>query len=186
MCIFNICKRKDGSILMGGILLIAIIIPFFIFAFESATLLILKEKTQNIADNIASASIMELDENWIRIGVIRIDEKNANKLANRIFNESYSFVKKDSLYFDTFDMKVSALNKNGDRFVYNGNEIKYKDSPSLIVVTELKLKDSMIFYKDVKISSLSKSRVYRDGRVIDIIACLLTGRYDDCLKFENR
>lgn len=184
-------SKKDGSVIIGALLIIAIIIPFFIFAYEMATLIVLKEKAQNIADNISLSSVLEIDEFEIRERNLKIDETKAKETAKKVFNESYSYINKDSTYLKIPQLEVYILNEHKDSLTIEDYTVSFKKYPILVVYTELQLKNKMIFFKDTKIKNISKSQVYS---VVDLKKMekdemeniTLKQIYNDLLRFENR
>lgn len=155
----NRLKKKDGAIVMGALLIIALLIPFFVFSYETVTLLILKEKSQNIADNIASSAVLEvdIDLNILKSSTVKIDKTKAINTANLVFQESYKNISSDSIYFNKPKLEVYVLNNPGESCTILDKTISYENNPAVVVYTELTFKNKLIFYKDIKIRSMSRS-----------------------------
>lgn len=192
----NKLREKDGSVIMGALLIFALLIPFFVFSYETATLLILKEKSQNIADNIASSAILEVDMDLLKSNDLKINKSKAINTANRIFEESYKNITSKSIYLNKPELEIFVLNNPGESCSVLGQTIYYEENPSVVIYTELSFKNDMIFYKDIKVRSVSRGRVNSTiddhidhlGCIGGILLRLIPSKYlyNRFLEFENR
>lgn len=137
-------KEKKGSIVIGMMLLVIVIIFLFVFAYETALLLITKQKSDNIAKNISSSLILNIDKDKaVRHGIIDIDKEKGEQIAQKILDESYA--KSDIFTEPTMEI------------TYKNNDFNEVHST---VTTSFKLKKNMVFYKNTVISSRSEYRAY--------------------------
>lgn len=139
-------KEKKGSIIIGMMFLIIAIVFLFVFAYETALLLITKQKSDNIAKNISSSLILNIDKNKaVRQGIIDIDKEKGEQIAQKILDESYA--KSDIFTEPTMEI------------TYENNAFNEVHST---VTTSFKLKKNMVFYKDTKINSKNEYRAYTE------------------------
>lgn len=144
----KLLRNKKGSIFIGMLLVISVIIPFFIFTYESAILYSTKNRLDSISKNITSSAILMLDEEkTINFGMLSIDNEGAKYVANKIFDESLSSIKSNSHYFNNPTINFTAE---------NGNDESVNAEVELVI----KLKRDFVFFKDISIVSKSYSRAY--------------------------
>lgn len=137
-------KKKEGSIIIGLMILVLIVITMFVFAYEVAILFIAKEKNDSIAKNMSSSLILNIDEYKARQGVIDIDRSRGEYIVKKIKEESYP---KELSIFDSPLVDIDYSNNSP-------NEIK------VTIITELPLKDDLVFFKDISIKSKSEHIAY--------------------------
>lgn len=136
-------KSKEGSIIIGLMLLVSIIILLFAFAYETALLFIAKNKSDNVTQNISSSLILNIDKNKAKKGIIDINKIEGEKIAEKILKNSY----KKSSIFEKPLIGFAYINKNQ-------NEVQ------VTVTIQLPLKKQLIYFKNVTIKSQSRYRVY--------------------------
>lgn len=174
-------KKQDGSMIIGWLLLTTILIAFFIFAYESALLFIEKEKLQNIADNISSAAILEIDEREFENGELQIHETNALLSTNRLLDETFKDGEKP--YTELY-----VLNNDGDKVLIEDTEFQFKENPSVIFFIKSKSNRDYAFFKETEINVVSRSQVYSTVNLkeFDFKSVDKKTFYNNILKFENR
>lgn len=81
-------RDRKGFVSLFVMLLLASMLPLWLFSLaELQYLYMMKDRAQQIADRMAEAAIQEIDEEaWSR-HEIKIDEKAAKEIANRLFEE---------------------------------------------------------------------------------------------------
>lgn len=145
-------RKKEGSIMIGIMFLVLLIIITFVFGYEVGLLLIAKDKNDSIAKNMSSSLILNIDKERIRQGIVDIDRFEGESIVRKIKEESYS---KQSKIFDEPVVDISYSN-NGP------NEVE------VIVTTELPLKNDLVFFKDISIKSRSRHRAYIETELGEI------------------
>lgn len=141
----NKIKRKEGSIIIGLMFLILVVIIMFVFAYEVAILLIIKDKSDNIVKNMSSSLILNIDKEKVRQGIVDIDRVEGESIVKKIKEESYPEL---SMFKDPL-VNIN-YNNNGP------NEVE------VVVAIELPLKNDLIFFKNINIKSRSQHRAYSD------------------------
>lgn len=160
-------EEKKGSIIIGLMLLVVVIVSLFVFAYETALLLIMKQRSDNIAKNISSSLILNIDKDKaVNQGIIDIDKDRGEEIAQQILEKSYA----ESEIFTKPNMKITYENNNS-------NEVHS------IVIISFSLKEKLVFYKDATIISKSEYKAYTEMQLQEIGKEELEEiRWDDILK----
>lgn len=142
----NEVKKKNGSIIIGFLFFVTIIIFLFIFAYETALMFIMKQKSDNIARDISSSIILNVDtEKMIKEGKINLNKNKAEIIAEKILDNSYK--------------GLNMFTKPSIDIIYNNSSDKEID---IFVLTKIQSKEGFAFYKDVEIVSTSQHKAHTE------------------------
>lgn len=149
--IFNL-NNKKGSASISIMLVMAIICLFFVFSFETASLLIVKQKNESLAKNLASSLAINVDKSKLmEQGELDIDRANAEIIADTILSNS-------------------NIKSNIFRSVTTTETYEHIGAGEVIttVRADLYAKRVLLFYKDVSISSEVSFRTFIDNDALKV------------------
>lgn len=177
-------KTKRGSMTIGWLLIISILIVFFLFSLETALLFIEKEQLQNLVDNVAYAAVLEINEEKLINGDIQIHENNAYISSERVFNERYLGERVSDIPYH----ELYILNQEGDKVLIEGVEFFYKENPFVIFYLKEKSSKHFTFFKNVDITVVGIAQVSSpiDLKDKDLSHIEIKDIYNEVLRFEGR
>lgn len=136
-------KDKEGSMMIGIILIIAMLAPLFLFGYEVSLMYLIKGRIDSHATNISSTiAISSIDEDELYQGRIALDEEKVAERVSETLKEGF----KGNQVINIEDVDVSTY-KDGDKLIFN-------------TTVKSRLLENFKFFKGSEIKSNGIIKVY--------------------------